>query len=171
MQQSRRLVLIRHARAEQSGPTDAERALEERGHGDARAAGLWLASQGFTPAHALVSSARRAQETWADIASGGGWDVSAETSHLLYSAEPETVLDLVREAPADVASVVVVGHNPTIAYLATMVDDGEGDQAASIELTSGGFPTCSLAVFEYDGDWADIDLGSASLVAFHVGRG
>ena len=141
------------------------------GHADARAAGEWLASEGFSPTHVLVSSARRAQETWADIASGGGWAVDAESSQLLYSAEPDTVLDLVREVPADASSVVVVGHNPTMAYLATMVDDGDGDQAASVELASRGFPTCSVAVFDYDGAWADLDVACASLVAFHVGRG
>ena len=67
-------------------------------------------------------------------------------------------------------SVMVLGHNQTMAYLAHMIDDGSGDEAATTELTSGGFPTCSLAVFEYDGDWAELDVTSARLVAFHVGR-
>jgi phosphohistidine phosphatase len=34
-----------------------------------------------------------------------------------------------------------------------------------------GFPTSAVAVFEYDGVWADLDITSARLVAFHVGRG
>ena len=171
MQQSRRLVLIRHAKAEQSGTTDAERALAESGHRDAEAGGAWLAEAGYSPDQALVSSARRAQETWAALSGGGGWQVEAEASRLLYSAEPETVIDLIRELPDHALTVIVVGHNPTMAYLANMVDDGSGDDAAATELTSGGFPTCSLAVFEYDGDWADLDVTSARLVAFHVGRG
>jgi phosphohistidine phosphatase len=36
---------------------------------------------------------------------------------------------------------------------------------------ASGFPTSAVAVFEYDGAWADLDLTSARLVAFHVGRG
>lgn len=170
MQQSRRLVLIRHAKAEQSGRTDAERALAESGHRDAEAGGAWLAAGGQAPDHVVVSSARRAQETWAALASGAGWQLEADVSQLLYSAEPETVVDLIREAPGESRSVVVVGHNPTMAYVANMLDDGSGDEAATTELTSRGFPTCSLAVFDYDGEWADLDVTSARLVAFHVGR-
>src|SRR5690349_15824217 len=83
-------------------------------------------------------------------------------------AEPETVLDLLREVPADAACVVVVGHNPTMAYLANLLDDGEGDEAAATELTTRGFPTCSLAVFAYEGAWADLDVTAATLQAFHV---
>lgn len=170
MQQSRRLVLIRHAKAEQDGTTDAERALAESGHRDAEAGGAWLAGAGYSPDHAIISSARRAQETWAALSGGGGWVLEADVSQLLYSAEPETVIDLIREMPGESRSVVVVGHNPTMASVAHMVDDGSGDEAAATELTSRGFPTCSLAVFEYDGDWADLDVTSARLVAFHVGR-
>lgn len=169
MQQSRRLVLIRHAEAEQSGSTDAERALTGAGQSSADAAGVWLTTSGFKPDHALVSSARRAQETWAGLSSGGGWDLGADISRVLYSAEPETVLDLVRETPGDAEAVVVVGHNPTMAYLATMVDDGDGDDDAATELASGGFPPCSLAVFEYDGAWADLDAASATLVSYRAG--
>lgn len=171
MQQSRRLVLIRHGKAEQSAPTDAERALAESGLRDAEAGGAWLSRAGHSPDHAVVSSARRAQETWAALARGGGWQVEPEVSELLYSAEPETVIDLIREVPDQARSVVVVGHNPTIAYVANMVDDGSGDEDAANELAGGGFPTCSLGVFEYDGAWADLDVTSARLVAFHVGRG
>lgn len=171
MQQSRRLVLIRHGKAEQSGPTDAERALTESGRLDARAGGAWLTEAGHTPDHALVSSARRARETWEALAGGGGWQLEPDLSRLLYSAEPETVIDLIREVPEGARTVAVVGHNPVMAYLANMVDDGSGDAAAAAELTRGGFPTCSLAVFEYDGHWADLDVTSARLVAFHVGRG
>jgi len=170
MQQSRRLVLIRHAKAEQSGRTDAERALAESGHRDAEAGGAWLAGAGHSPDHVVVSSASRAQETWAALAKGAGWQLKPDVSALLYSAEPETVVDLIREVPGESRSVIVIGHNPTIAYVANMLDDGSGDEAATTELTSRGFPTCSLAVFEYDGEWADLDVTSARLVAFHVGR-
>lgn len=170
MQQSRRLVVVRHAEAEQGAPTDAERALTPGGHDDARTAGEWLAAEGLAVDHALVSAALRARETWAALAAGASTEVEADVSQLLYSAEPETVLDLLREVPADAACVVVVGHNPTMAYLANLLDDGEGDDAAATELTTRGFPTCSLAVFAYDAEWADLDVTSATLQAFHVGR-
>ena len=175
MQQSRRpdarrLVLVRHAEAEQSGATDADRALTESGGRDAEAAGGWLTASGVTPEHVIVSAARRAQETWAALARGGGWSIDPDVSRLLYSAEPETVLDLVREVPDEAGVVVVVGHNPTVAYLAQMVDDGLGSTDASVAMTTGGFPPCSLAVFDYDGSWSELDVTSARLVTFHVGK-
>lgn len=171
VKQPRRLVIVRHAEAEQAAATDADRALAPSGHDDARAGGAWLASQDLVPHHAVVSAARRAQETWAALAAGAGWELEAEVSRPLYSAEPETALDLLREVPHEAAAVVVVGHNPTMAYLANLVDDGSGDEEAGAELTTGGFPTCSIAVFEYDGAWSDLDVTSARLLAFHVGRG
>ncbi len=66
--------------------------------------------------------------------------------------------------------MIVVGHNPTMASLAAVLDDGEGDEEAGNELAMG-YPTRALTVFTYDGKWADLDEASASVVAFHVGRG
>jgi phosphohistidine phosphatase len=54
-------------------------------------------------------------------------------------------------------------------HLAQLLDDGGGDPDASSEMASG-FPTSAVAVFEYDGAWADLEVTSARLVAFHVGR-
>jgi phosphohistidine phosphatase len=91
-------------------------------------------------------------------------------SDSLYHAGPETALDLVRETPHEVRSLIVVGHNPTAAYLAQLLDDGTGDAAAGNEMATG-FPTSAMALFEITGTWHDLDLASARLVGFHVGRG
>lgn len=166
-----RIAVIRHAKAEQDGPSDAERPLAHRGHVDAREGGSWLARLGLTPDRALVSAALRARETWESLAAGAGWDLEPELDRSLYSASPETVLDLLRLLPDEVGTVVVVGHNPTAGTLAQLLDDGSGDPAAAREMTAGGYPTCAIAVFAYDGSWADLDFPGASLTAFHVGRG
>jgi phosphohistidine phosphatase len=160
---------MRHARAEPGGETDHERELAQRGWDDAVSAGRWLADGGFVPDGALVSSARRATSTWLALAEGGSFEVEAEVSQSLYSAGPEAALDLVRETSDDVSALVVVGHNPTIAYLAQLLDDGTGDADALREMAIG-FPAGALARFEVTGDWAGLDLASARLVGFHVGR-
>jgi phosphohistidine phosphatase len=170
VQESRRLVIVRHAKAEAQGSSDHERRLAERGRDDALAGGAWLASSGLVPDHALVSTALRAQETYDALSTGAGWDLAPDTSRALYVAEPETALDLVRQAPADAGTVVVVGHNPTMATLAQLLDDGEGDPSASADMLSGGLPTCSLVVFEVEGAWADLAFTGARLTGFHVGR-
>jgi phosphohistidine phosphatase len=164
------LVVMRHSKAEQDGPTDFERPLARRGVADARAAGAWLASQGVEPDLALVSAAVRTTQTWEAVAEAAGWELAATYDRSLYAAGPETTLDLVSEVPADIRGVVVVGHNPTVAYLAQLLDDGEGDAAAAAEMAFG-YPTSAVTVFAYDGAWADLAPGSARVVAFHVGRG
>lgn len=169
----RRLVVMRHAKAEQHGPSDFERALAERGLVDAAAAGRWLAEQGFTPDHVLVSAARRTRETWAAVAEGAGWDpdaVETDENEVLYEAGPETALDLVREVPEDAEALLVVGHNPTVHYLAQLLDDGEGDEQGGNELVAG-YPTSALTLFHLTGDWSDLDEQGATLAAHHVARG
>ena len=167
---ARLLVVMRHAKAEQEGPTDFERPLADRGHGDARDAGAWLAGEGFTPDHALVSAALRTRETWTSLAEGAGWELEPELDRGLYSAEPSTAIDLIALVDEGVRRLVVVGHNPTMASLAQLLGDGEGEPELEDALMAG-FPTSALAVFAHDAPWRDLGEGAARLVGYHVGRG
>jgi phosphohistidine phosphatase len=168
---TRTLVVMRHAKAEQAGPTDFERPLAERGHRDAAAAGSWLAGQGVVPDHALVSAALRTTETWDHVSRGAGWTLAPELDRGLYAADAETALDVVRLLDDAVTTAVVVGHNPTMHSLAAMLDDGEGDVAAANELTVGTFPTSAVAVLAVTVPWSELAVGRASVTAYHVGRG
>jgi len=167
----RTLVIMRHAKAEASAPTDFERELTDRGHADAREAGAWLASQGIEPDYALVSAAARTVQTWEDVAAGSGWDLTlAEYDEGLYSASTDVALDLVRATDDGIDTLVVIGHNPTVAYLVSLLDDGTGDEEAGNQLAMG-YPTAAVTVLSYDGEWAELDEAEASVTAFHVGRG
>ena len=136
----RRVAVMRHGKAEQAGRTDFERELAERvGWTPPTPAPGWP-TRGSCPTCALVSAARRTIGTWESVAAGGGFDVEPRLSQVLYGAGPETCLDLVRELPADATSLILVGHNPTMAYLASLLDDGEGDPAVSADMMSG-YPT------------------------------
>jgi phosphohistidine phosphatase len=168
---TRTLVLVRHAKAEASAPTDFERRLTERGHADAAEAGTWLAEQGVEPDYALVSAAARTTETWEDIALAAGWELDlAVYDDGLFAAGTDTALDLVRETEDGIATLLVIGHNPTIGNLAQLLDDGAGDEDAGNAMALG-FATAGVAVFSYDGDWADLEEGAAMLTGFHLGRG
>ncbi|MGB0099370.1 MAG: histidine phosphatase family protein [Nocardioides sp.] len=166
----RLLVVMRHAKAESQGPSDFERPLAPRGHDDAAEAGAWLDDRGVTPDHALVSAALRTRETWAALAQGAGWDLDPELDRGLYAAEPASAIDLIGRVAPDVRRLVVLGHNPTMAYLAQLLDDGEASQDLTDELMAG-FPTSALAVFVQAGPWRDLGEGTARLVGYHVGRG
>jgi phosphohistidine phosphatase len=163
------LVLMRHAQAEPYAATDEERELTAQGESDAVAAGEWLAEQGIEVDYALVSGAARARGTWASVAEGADLGVQAEFDLSLYAAGPETMLDLIRLTKESVGVLLVVGHNPTIAHLAQMLDDGDGDQE-SVDGMATGFPSAALAVFAVDSAWAELDTGSARVTGFHVSR-
>lgn len=165
----RHLVLVRHAKAEAWGEDDHARRLTDRGRTDASSAGRWLTGTGFTPDHALVSSATRTRETWGLLAESAGWDLEPVVEDALFAASPETALDLLRESPAGARAVLALGHNPTIAFLAQMLDDGSGDQEAAAAMV-GGYPPGAVAVFAFDGEWAELDMAAASLRAFHTGH-
>lgn len=161
------LVLLRHASAAPVAPSDAERALTSRGHAEAQAAGAWLARTGTVPDRALVSAAVRARETWTDVAAGAGWTLEADHDSALYSADTDSALDLLRLTDEGVGTLVVVGHNPTVASLVQMLDDGEGPDGT--EVLRRGFPAGSAAVFAVGRPWADLELSCARLAAFRPG--
>ena len=124
----------------------------------------------MAPDLALVSSATRTRETWdlvtealGDAADG----VRTEVSDGVYSASPETVLDLLRELPTSARVVVYVGHNPTAASLPQLLEDGEGDPLVFARV-SAGFAPASAALLEVPGDWSGLDEAGARLVAVHA---
>jgi phosphohistidine phosphatase len=167
----RRLVVVRHAKAEPTAPSDHGRALAARGRADAEEAGRWLRGAGIDPDAALVSDALRAQQTWEHLAGAAGWGIDPELSAGLYAAGGDSAFDLLRETDPAVSTLVVVGHNPTMAYVAELVDDGEGDTEAMTVMLTRGFPTCALAVFAVVGEWGELGPGGGRLEAFHVGDG
>lgn len=168
---TRRLVLMRHAKAEPYAATDRVRRLTDRGEADAAAAGRWLDGQGLRPDRVLVSGAKRTVSTWQAVADAAGWgEVEPVVDDVLYAAGPDVVLDEIRLVPAEVRSLLVIGHNPTMATLAQLLDDGEGDPAVAEQMALG-FPTGAIAVLAVDGEWADIDYATARVTAYHVGRG
>ncbi|MEE3099475.1 MAG: histidine phosphatase family protein, partial [Pseudomonadota bacterium] len=84
-----RLVLMRHAKSDWGDPGlgDHDRPLNDRGRRAAPRMGAWLAAQGAFPDAALLSSARRVQETWAGVLDGAGRTASpppARTERGLY---------------------------------------------------------------------------------------
>lgn len=166
----RTLVLMRHAKAENAAASDHARELTPQGRAAAAEAGRWLATQVPVPDHVLASDAVRTLATWREVSLAAGWDVEPEASSAMYAAGPESALDLIREVPADVATLVVVGHNPTVAYLAELLDDGNGDDDAITRLVSMGYPPGATTLFSVNGEWARLAESSATVVAFHVGQ-
>ena len=157
----------------------AERPLAERGVADARAAGAWLRDHIGIPDHVVLSTARRARGTWTLAApelgyvGAAGYDVDADgpltIDPRVYDATVETLLVVVRELPARVQTAVLVGHNPGMEDLVSVLA-GSADPEAS-RLIANKYPTAGIAVLERDGEWSDLSPGDARLTRFAIPRG
>jgi phosphohistidine phosphatase len=159
---------MRHAKAEAVAASDHDRRLVERGRRDAAEAGHWARIEGVLPDHAFVSSAARAHETWVSFRAGAAIELEPQLEPALYSAGPDSALEVLRTAPESATTVMIVGHNPAMAHLVHLLDDGGADPTAFTRL-SAGFPTAAVAVLEVTGEWADLDVAVARIAAVHVG--
>ncbi|MGR6316481.1 histidine phosphatase family protein [Micromonospora soli] len=172
--QERTLVLLRHAKAEQSqDDLDAERPLSARGHADAAAAGAWLARHALLPDVVLCSTARRTRQTWHGVALGmtgspdeagpAGSSPVVRYEPTAYEAQAEQLLELVRAVTPDAGTVLLVAHNPGISLLSALLDPERADP--------DGMRTTDLVVHRPTTDWAALAPGGAPLTARHTARG
>jgi phosphohistidine phosphatase len=106
----------------------------------------------------LCSPAVRTRQTMAELALDPGVDVAIEAG--LYGAEADELLEHVREVDDDVATVLLVGHNPGVHHLVLEVTGGE---------RVPNFRPATLAVLSLDVDrWQDVGAASGSLDSLHV---
>ena len=158
---------MRHAKAQQVAASDHDRRLTERGVREATEAGRWARASGILPDHVIVSTASRAHETWESFKAGAELEVEAELVPALYSAGTDGAIEVLRSAPEDAATVMVVGHNPTMEHLVHLLDDGTADPDVFAAISSG-FPTSAIAVLEVRGSWSGLDIAGARLAAVHL---
>jgi phosphohistidine phosphatase len=165
------LILMRHAKAEEGhGKPDHDRELAARGRRDAAAAGGWLREQGLVPDLVICSTAMRTRQTWDAARKGGAHAEFVEYRRSVYTGGAEQAIETIREDAGEMATVLVVGHNPAMAELTTMLTDGEGSREAHDALAEG-FATSGLAVMRYQGEWEDLEAATCELSRFHVSRG
>ncbi|MDP2793768.1 MAG: histidine phosphatase family protein [Sulfurisoma sp.] len=118
------LILWRHAEAEEAkiGMSDMKRRLTPRGEKQARTVGRWLRQHLPKSTRILVSPAMRTQQTVLPL------ELPYDTDeHIGPQASPA---DLIKAAgwPNLPAAVLIVGHQPTLGALASLLVCGkEGD--------------------------------------------
>ncbi|HWP26104.1 MAG TPA: histidine phosphatase family protein [Xanthobacteraceae bacterium] len=153
----RRLLLLRHAKSERLtlGADDMARKLERRGREDAPRIGAYMARHGLIPDRALVSPSVRTRETWDLIAAAFAKRPPQVFDERLYEAEPETILEVIRECRQAAPTLLVVGHNPGLQDMAKLLI-ASGDPDARQRLNEK-FPTAALAVIEFPfDDWGKL---------------
>ncbi|MEU2513657.1 SixA phosphatase family protein [Streptomyces syringium] len=162
---TRRIVLLRHAKAEWSDDSDHERPLAERGRKDSPVAGRRLATAGITPDLALCSTSVRTRETWKLAVSELPQRPRTVYEDRLYEASLGELIAVINETSDEVADLLLVGHNPGMHALAdALAGEAEGDLLP--RLNRSGFPTAAIAVLTFSGPWKSVEHGVGRLVAF-----
>lgn len=164
MADRRQLLLLRHAKSswEEPGLADRDRPLAPRGHRACELMAKHLAETGIEPDAAVHSPARRARETLEGIrpALGDGTAVWEEPG--IYEAGWEDLLGIVQALPAELGSVMLIGHNPGFQELAVaLAAGGEG-----LERMRRKFPTAALATLSFPGEWQRLAPRGAVLESF-----
>lgn len=146
------LIVLRHAKADSPfGVSDADRPLTARGRRDATAAGDELRATGRVPDGVLCSTALRTRQTLDGLA----LDAPVEYEPRVYDNDAGEILDLLRARAGEPATLLLIGHNPSLHRLVADLT------AAPVD----GFPTSAMAVIDFAGDWPDLWPGGGRLAA------
>jgi phosphohistidine phosphatase len=159
------LFLLRHAQTMPGhNQIDAERLLTPRGQTDAEALGRSMLSRGYVPEAALCSTAQRTRMTL-DGVQKSLTAIKPHFEKLIYTGDHYDVLSLIQSTGADISSLLVVAHNPSIHALAGLL--AADDAPAFWDRLGVGFQTGTLCVLECPAAaWADIRAGQNRLKDF-----
>ncbi|SFV11518.1 phosphohistidine phosphatase [Methylobacterium sp. 174MFSha1.1] len=159
----RRLILLRHAKSDwPDGASDVDRPLAPRGQEAAPKMAAYLAEQGLVPDRVLVSPARRTQETWALVKPALG-AVPDETVPQIYEAPVSRLLDVLRSIPDEVATALMIGHNPGFQDLARLL----GKPSEARRALTKKYPTAAVAVIDLSVDsWGKVEAGEGTVERF-----
>lgn len=161
------LYLLRHAKSSWDDPSlgDADRPLNARGRGAARAMAKHIAAAGIAPDLVLCSAARRARETFDRMADAlAGAEMLVEDD--LYETTHPRLLERLRRLPETAARVMVIGHNPGLERLARLLcgEDGAPEALARLDVK---YPTGALATLRPNvARWSGLGAGTCRLEAF-----
>ena len=159
------LVLVRHGRAEGNDPRlpDFERQLDPRGRAEAASLGRRLRARGLASPRVLASPALRTLQTAQVLLHAMDEPAEGVQTHpRLYLAGADALADVVRQAPGDARTVIVVAHNPGIGDFARWL----APAAAPEDFGTGEARIALLSC----PDWCSVDAGAAAEVAREPGR-
>jgi len=167
---ARRLMLLRHAKSAWPDVADHERPLAPRGRRDAPAAGRWLRATGCMPDRVVCSTAVRARQTWQLAEDELGARPQTTFEQRVYGATSTGLLDLARQTPAKIRTLLIVGHDPAVQQLTLELASARpgNRDADALERVRAKFPTAAIAVLGFTGAWPRLAPGQARLASFAV---
>lgn len=164
----RRLMLLRHAKSDRpAGLDDHERPLAKRGRRDSASMGRYMAAAGLQPDLAIVSTARRTQETWELARPAFEAEIARQDERRIYDASVGSILDVIHELDPRVHALLLVGHNPGLHDLILkLIGTVSKSDLARLEQK---FPTAGLVVIDFDIDlWSQASMTHGRLERFET---
>jgi phosphohistidine phosphatase len=164
------IYLLRHAKSswDDSHLADHDRPLAPRGRKAAALVGAYLATQRPLPDLVLCSSATRARQTGDAVTAPLGGSTAPLVQEEIYGADDAGLLTILRGLPEQVETVMLIGHNPAMADLASSLA-GDGEDVALVRMGEK-FPTGAFARLSFGGSWAELAGGAAYLESFVLPR-
>lgn len=153
----KRLILFRHGKSDWAAPfeRDHDRPVAPRGIKAAQQMGRLLAAAGQVPDRVITSSALRAKTTASLAAAAGGWGCPIAITDALYEATPAAVIQLLQQQPEDIASLMLVGHEPTWSQLTGVLTGG----------CQVVFPTAAMVRIDFElASWRDLPVAQGQLI-------
>jgi len=160
MSDMKTLYLVRHAKSswDHPGLSDFHRPLMERGIAKSKHVIDALREKRVLPDLIFSSPAVRARETAVLFAKGLGYATDRiRHEAIIYDGDAESILELLFPLPDEVKSVMMVGHNPTITYMANIF----------VRPAIDDMPTSAVIAIEFPADhWEEIPLVRARKAFF-----
>ena len=163
----KKLTLLRHAKSSDDGlvARDFDRRLNAKGRRAARAIGKHLRDTGLTFERVIASPAVRVVETLDEVSAGYGPGIEPGWERRIYLATADELLELVRDTPDVVESLLLAGHNPGVEELALMLVPAADEP--SRHAVEEKYPTASVAEIALQIDnWAEVGAGAGQLLRF-----
>jgi len=165
----RRLLLLRHAKAEPGAAEqeDHDRTLTERGVADAAAMARYLRKQGYIPSRILCSTSLRTVQTVEPVLKLAPAPVDYLAA--IYLAPPGRLMALAQDAADADTVLMLVGHNPGLEQCAVLLarEPVKPREQHRLDVLEEKFPTAALAVLDFDiARWKQLAPGTGRLVDF-----
>ncbi len=151
------LLILRHAHAEAGSAdgSDFSRALSDDGRKESKRVGKFMRQAGIGADAVLCSAALRTRQTAEGVLEAAKLKAPLLAERAIYEASAEDILRAVQATDAKLARLLLVGHNPGVADLLSLL--------ASHNSLSVHVPPATLAALDFEGEWKALGAGRASL--------
>jgi phosphohistidine phosphatase len=156
----RSLILIRHTKSNWTDLSlpDFDRPIKKDRIEDAKNMAAQLKSLDVEPDLIICSPAKRTRQTAEYFCDKLKYDEKdIQFDKRIYESTPEDILQVIRETDSKVKTLVVIGHNPSLTYLANMFAENSIEE----------IPTTGVVWLEFNtSDWELYKLTPSKLRAF-----